>query len=187
MTRAELAAALDISRAMVSKLERRGMPVDSLEAALRWRRRHLEPSRVKGTRADTRAAPAAVAVAAADAVALRLVAALADRFHAAPDAIRPALQAALADVPPRARSRVRLPMDVWGDLLGDQLSVLGWVADADAVAAQSDQDEEAAGALLFALVAGDLRATPDGGLEVRTAAGRMALADAGLIDLGVSL
>ncbi len=38
---------------MVSKLAKRGMPTDSLERALRWRRRNLEPGRVKGQRAGT--------------------------------------------------------------------------------------------------------------------------------------
>lgn len=49
----ELAAALGISAAMVSKLAKRGMPTDSFERALRWRRRNLEPGRVKGQRAGT--------------------------------------------------------------------------------------------------------------------------------------
>ena len=54
MMKKELAAALGISAAMVTKLARRGMPTDTPERAERWRRRHLEPGRVKGVRADTR-------------------------------------------------------------------------------------------------------------------------------------
>lgn len=54
MTRKELAELLGISGAMVSKLAKRGMPTDSLERAQRWRKRHLEPGRVKGMRLDTR-------------------------------------------------------------------------------------------------------------------------------------
>jgi len=53
MQQKELAALLDISPAMVSRLARRGMPTDTLERAQRWRRRHLEPGRVKGNRAGT--------------------------------------------------------------------------------------------------------------------------------------
>ena len=61
MTKKELAALLGISGAMVSKLSKRGMPTDSLERATRWRKRHLEPGRVKGARFDPTAAAAAAA------------------------------------------------------------------------------------------------------------------------------
>jgi len=50
MQQNELAKLLDISPAMVSRLAKRGMPTDDLERAKRWRKRHLEPGRVKGTR-----------------------------------------------------------------------------------------------------------------------------------------
>lgn len=53
MTQKELAEALGISQAAVSKLARRGMPTDSVERASRWRRRHLQTGRMKGMRADT--------------------------------------------------------------------------------------------------------------------------------------
>lgn len=62
MNQKELAAALGISGAMVSKLAKRGMPVDDVDRAVKWRRRHLEPTRTKGVRSDTFAAsPAAPA------------------------------------------------------------------------------------------------------------------------------
>lgn len=53
MNKKELAAALGISGAMVTKLSKRGMPVDDVEKAVRWRRRHLEWTRSKGVRIDT--------------------------------------------------------------------------------------------------------------------------------------
>lgn len=53
MTRKELAEALGISVVMVGKLHKRGMPIDDVEKAIRWRRRHLEPTRMKGIRSDT--------------------------------------------------------------------------------------------------------------------------------------
>lgn len=53
MLQKELATALGISSAMVSRLAKRGMPTDSIERATRWRKRHLEPGRVKGQRVDT--------------------------------------------------------------------------------------------------------------------------------------
>lgn len=52
MLKKELAALLNISPAMVSRLAKRGMPTDTLERAERWRRRHLEPGRIKGSRFD---------------------------------------------------------------------------------------------------------------------------------------
>ena len=53
MQQKELASLLDISPAMVSRLAKRGMPTDTLERAERWRKRHLEPGRVKGSRMGT--------------------------------------------------------------------------------------------------------------------------------------
>jgi hypothetical protein len=57
MTQKELAQALGITPGMVSRLAKRGMPVDSVERAQRWRKRHLEPSRIKGNRFDTSTIP----------------------------------------------------------------------------------------------------------------------------------
>nr|WP_326529717.1 hypothetical protein [Rhodoferax sp.] len=51
MQQKELAALLGISPAMVSRLVKRGMPT-TLEGAQRWRKRHLEPGRIKGARFD---------------------------------------------------------------------------------------------------------------------------------------
>lgn len=61
MKQNELAGLLGISSAMVSKLVKRGMPTDSLERASRWRKRHLEPGRVKGSKYGTEAKPEAPA------------------------------------------------------------------------------------------------------------------------------
>lgn len=55
MMQKDLAHALGITPGMVSRLAKRGMPVDSLERAQRWRKRHLEPSRIKGARFDPKA------------------------------------------------------------------------------------------------------------------------------------
>lgn len=55
MTKAELAQALGISASMVSRLARRGMPVDCVDRAKRWRKRHIEPGRIKGVRFDPKA------------------------------------------------------------------------------------------------------------------------------------
>jgi hypothetical protein len=52
MQQNELSKLLGISPAMTSRLAKRGMPTDTLERAQRWRKRHLEPGRVKGSRFD---------------------------------------------------------------------------------------------------------------------------------------
>ena len=52
MQQKELATLLGVSPAMVSRHAKQGMPTDTLERAEKWRRRHLEPGRVKGTRYD---------------------------------------------------------------------------------------------------------------------------------------
>jgi hypothetical protein len=49
----QMAAALGISPAMVSRLRKRGMPMDTAERAERWRRRNLDEARMKGMRIDT--------------------------------------------------------------------------------------------------------------------------------------
>lgn len=48
LTKKALAKALRVSRQMVHKLQLRGMPVDSVEAAQEWRRVNLEPKRTPG-------------------------------------------------------------------------------------------------------------------------------------------
>jgi hypothetical protein len=53
MQQKELATLLGVTPAMVSRHAKRGMPTDTLERAEKWRKRHLEPGRVKGARADT--------------------------------------------------------------------------------------------------------------------------------------
>ena len=50
MQQKELANLLGVSPAIVSRHVKRGMPTDTLERAQRWRKRHLEPGRVKGNR-----------------------------------------------------------------------------------------------------------------------------------------
>lgn len=61
MQQKELAKELGISPAMVSKLKRQGMPVDTVERASKWRRRNLEPGRIKGVRFDPNQPPQPVA------------------------------------------------------------------------------------------------------------------------------
>ena len=52
MKTVELAEQLDISRQMVNKLRKRGMPAHSLAAALEWRKQNLNPFTTKNNRID---------------------------------------------------------------------------------------------------------------------------------------
>ena len=129
MQQKELAALLDISPAMVSRLAKRGMPTDTLERAERWRRRHLEPGRVKGKRhapgqptAPTPAKPASspepvayVSDADVEAVADLVNGALARGNHDAAAARIVQLRGLLAQTGPDARPR--LTVRVWLALL----------------------------------------------------------------------
>jgi hypothetical protein len=47
MTKSELAHSLNISRTMLYKLIAQGMPCDSSEAAIQWRKENLNPSKTK--------------------------------------------------------------------------------------------------------------------------------------------
>jgi hypothetical protein len=112
MLKKELAAALSISPAMVSKLAKRGMPTDTLERAQRWRRRHLEPGRVKGVRLEDPKAIPTDPVARANAIGAAAVAA----FETHERELREALRA----VPAERRQEVALDFDVWGLLYGSE-------------------------------------------------------------------
>ncbi len=66
MLKKELAQLLGVSESMVSRHAKQGMPTDSVERAKRWRKRHLEPGRVKGSRYDSKAKPAEQAASQSD-------------------------------------------------------------------------------------------------------------------------
>lgn len=52
MNKSKLARDLGISRTMVYKLEKRGMPTDSIKNAIEWRRLHLDTMQTKNWRID---------------------------------------------------------------------------------------------------------------------------------------
>lgn len=104
MLKKELAEALGISPAAVTKLSKRGMPTDTLERAQRWRRRHLEPSRVKGVRFEPRKAQEP----SSDPIGQLGSAALHD-FRTHDRSIRALLRVADS----KQEETVRLPVSVW--------------------------------------------------------------------------
>ncbi len=177
MTRTELAALLGVSPSMVSRLAKRGMPTDDVERARRWRRRHLEPARVKGVRADTREDTAASAGGAtADHLAVQLVRRLADLAERDPAQWSEDFRVALAAVPLHRRPDLMLPLELLQGLVQPDLDALGWEAEPEAAAAQGEADAELVGATLLGLVARDLQVLADRGLAARTPAGGAILA-----------
>ena len=126
----DLAAGLGISPAMVTKLKKRGMPTISVEAAAKWRRRHLEPARTVGMRAGTTPRPAVAAagnVSKGQLVGTRteqLLRQAEDLGLLAHDAllrgsfavVAPMLRRAMAQVPPDARCQIGLTVEVWDAL-----------------------------------------------------------------------
>lgn len=131
----DLAAGLGISPAMVSKLKRRGMPVDSVEAAEKWRKRHLLSTRTKGVRAGSERMPISHGhvstpgdgsrrPTAVDGRTARLLRIVEELGVAALDSIQrdafsdfaPVLRQAMAQVPPGAHDLYRLPIEVWDAL-----------------------------------------------------------------------
>lgn len=113
---AELARLLGVDRALVSRDKRRGMPTNTLEAAVDWRQRNLR-ARIRGpTRNELQLQKRQ-----AEDAAIRKVAQLmqlghsaleAGHFHLVADEVRAALRA----VPESARNRVGLAVDVMDKL-----------------------------------------------------------------------
>ena len=127
MTQKELAQALGISPGMVSRLAKRGMPTDSLERAQRWRKRHLEPGRVKGSRFDPNAPEPKAATpspAAMDAAPLATLAQGIERLARAADAELTQWGPELTDLEPLRECLRVLPSSA----PVPRLSVRTWVA-----------------------------------------------------------
>ena len=168
MLRKDLAAELGISGAMVSKLAKRGMPTDSVERAQRWRKRHLEPGRVKGSRFDPNytappapepavpPAPAAPAPPSAGEIELKLtraaevaakcvgIALRVDGLASIPPLIAE-LRDGLRELPPGAEPG--MPLRVW-------VALVDWVLRVDSeVRSHPDQDQLLAPGQFAALAA----------------------------------
>ena len=186
MMQKSLAKLLNISPAMVSRLARRGMPVDDLERAKRWRARHLDPARLKGTRIDTvssaprqndaatlppaNAAAADVAESAAESesakeAVLRAIEfgdyaeelLAAGRFVAVQEALRLVLRA----VPLPYRAEVLLSFPVWHALTDHVAAHLTPPAENEPPPASEQLDEM--GPFWYSVAAGEVRLAPMSG------------------------
>lgn len=173
MTKKELAMLLGISGSMVSKLAKAGMPTDTLERAQKWRKRHLEPSRMKGTRfnpkeirpALLRSRPAALQPAqiVANAIALLNIAAVANEAGQSIESMVPTLRAALHAVPINERTNVGLlPPGVMDILVAEVFAVCAGPDTeqlASEAATMTDAEAQAMGEFWYQVAAGEWRVT----------------------------
>ncbi len=163
-TQAQIAEALEIDAAMVTRYKARGMPVDSIESARSWKLANVRP-RISTPRRPSQPHPA-VSSGAACAVAEQLM----DASSALLDAIGditpfvPALRAALAAVPKSERASMLLHvkvMDVLTSHVMDRINreQLGIGDPGGSAYGAEMSDEEAAwmGAFWYSVAAGEIR------------------------------
>lgn len=152
----KLAAALGIAPSTLTAWKSRGCPVDQgLEAVHAWRLRHTRPDARTAPRRTLQRDDADRLVAAAEGAGLQALQALDAGRHAIVEL--QALRHALRAVPPAARPRVRLAMQVW-DRLADQL--VGALGPAPAGSDKVDVDD---GAAAYAVAAGEVEVVIGGG------------------------
>lgn len=171
MTKKELAQLLGISGSMVTRLEKRGMPVDSLERAQRWRKRHLEPGRMKGTRfnpdevrtekSNLMPPVSKPTDAVVRAVSMLNIAAVANEAGQSIDSLVPTLRAALHAVPKHEREKVEpLPLEVMNILVADVFALCvepGVPQPANDASPMSDEEAKKMGEFWYEVAAGEWR------------------------------
>lgn len=152
----EIAKALGVSPPRVSQLRRDGMPTESVEAALAWYRRRVDPLRSHGQRASLAARREVEQQTAAVQRALELasggeVALAAGTF----DGIESELRAALRAVAPADRARLALPAAVWRVLTADVYAVVD--AHEDVEGPLTADDAGWLGDFWYGVAAGEIR------------------------------
>jgi hypothetical protein len=164
----DLALALGISGAMVSKLAKRGMPTHDADAARRWRRRHLNPAQTKGNRFDAAQAPVAAAASGDDgaealAYAQRMVDRAAELLPLGKlAAVVGDLRLAMHRVPLHQREALLLPMELWDGLVGDILRLVPAEERQPGASEMSDDEADEAGAFWFSVAAGEFVLSGEG-------------------------
>lgn len=112
-SQSEIATALQIDKALVTRYKQRGMPVHSIEAARAWKYANV---RLRIGRAPPpAAAPSSAQLQAAQALADHAGELLADGGDVA--ALVPAIRQALAAVPEHERADVGMSVPLWGVLV----------------------------------------------------------------------
>ena len=176
--RTHLAELLGIAKSAVTAQAARGMPTDSLEAAQAWRKRNIDPARMKGNRLDahyqrrpvqTPARPAAIPEPdwfSLAALSLDLAELVLNSGQSI-DPLVPTLRLALHCVPEHERHALPLPVGVIKVLVKHVLDVLpdhaGNPLNEDGVPYYvtgnviSDADAQELGAFWFSVAAGEVR------------------------------
>ena len=114
-SQSDIAAALQIDKALVSRYRKRGRPVHAIEAARAWKFSHVRP-RI-GSAWPPEAAPPSAQLHAAQALADHAGELLADGGDVA--ALVPAIRQALAAVPEHERGDVAMTRALWDVLTSD--------------------------------------------------------------------
>ena len=158
MTQGAIGRALGLSKAAISKLKARGMPVHSVEAARQWRHEHLSIARRKPDPAPVKTLSAADAVQRVSDLWTVAEAALeAGHF----DLIAPTLREALRAVPLTHRASLALSLKVMDELvrpmmeLVERHSVPATRDDTAPAPTMSDDEAGAMGRFWYGIAAGE--------------------------------
>lgn len=146
--RARIARELGISGAAVSKLVAQGMPIDSADAARRWRAANLHPGRMRpdpGPSAETLVERVHSLIG---------VAAVAQAEHRL-ELVADELRAALRAVPESHRMAVRMPSELIEALLGSHAMRVLNEGPKEAPGTMSAEDAEFVGQIIFKLTCGE--------------------------------
>jgi len=158
MTQEDIARALGVDAGTVSRDRRRGMPVDSVEAARAWRAQHIRPRMPRVPLAPPAQSPGPAQPSLACTAAQALAGHAGDLLERGESitALVPALRAALRAVPDAERPGLALPLGVFELLTRDVLALVQAESPGDA-GEVSDADAEWLGAFWFAAAAGEVR------------------------------
>lgn len=175
----DLAEALGISPAMVTKLKQAGMPINSIAAAKRWRDANLRHSLRKESRGwgnDPGQLPAAdddenfAEMPAADTTSIDLVTRLASEAEKDFPRWETDLRSALRMVPMTLRHLVTMPMAVWNSLTAEFCRQIeaneaadpeqAAMRDAESIKKMTTEDIEYMGPFWYLVACGSIKAKP---------------------------
>jgi hypothetical protein len=150
--KARIGRELGITGAAVAKLAKRGMPLDSADAARRWRAAHLASHRMK---ADPGPSPETLAQRANELAALATSAMGGHGFELLAHELRAAMRA----VPLSHRPQVGMSFDLWRALMGDYTMAVLDEGRSPTPQEMSDEDANEVGAICYQLACGEAAIT----------------------------
>ncbi len=158
-SQAAIARAIGCAKSRITALKAQGMPVHSIEAAIAWRRTHLNPARTKPP-PPAPPPPSAALLTAQD---LMEAAGLVLAAGGSIDPLIPGLRRALRAVPPHERDHVGMQLEVMRVLLAPLLALIDSekAASPDTTEPPPEEDDEAgqqfAGSWLYAVACGEVK------------------------------